>query len=156
MGRAISRTSSATDSTQLAQAHQVNLADSPEAGKAGRNQIRGSLFQSFDTSVFDTAPFALNGQPTTKPDYFQQRFGATLGGPLVIGSLINDPRTFFFLNYTANHSRNPFDAYSTVPTLAERGGDLSGLGRTILDPRTGQSFSGNQIPAARLDRAAQA
>jgi hypothetical protein len=77
------------------------------------------VFQSFDTSALDTAPYPLNGA-ASKPDYLQQRFGATLGGPLVIGKLVNSPRTFFFLNYTGNHSRNPFDAYSTVPSLAER------------------------------------
>jgi hypothetical protein len=124
-------------------------------GRGGRgNQIRGNVFQSFDTSSLDTAPYALNGQ-ATKPDYLQQRFGATLGGPLVIGKLINSPRTFFFLNYTGNHSHNPFDAYSTVPSLAERGGDLSALG-PVLDPATGQPFANNQIPAARIDPAARA
>src|SRR5262249_58413031 len=69
------------------------------------NQIRGSIFQSFDTSHFDAAPFALNGQSTAKPDYLQQRFGATVGGPLAIPKLFNaGQRTFFFLNYTGNHS----------------------------------------------------
>ena len=124
-------------------------------GRGGRgNQIRGSVFQSFDTSSLDTAPYALNGQ-ATKPDYLQQRFGATIGGPLVIGKVINSPRTFFFLNYTGNHSRNPFDAYSNVPSLAERGGDLSALG-PVLDPTTGQPFANGQIPAARVDPAARA
>jgi len=124
-------------------------------GRGGRgNQIRGNVFQSFDTSSLDTAPYALNGQ-TTKPDYLQQRFGATLGGPLVLGKLLNVPRTFFFLNYTGNHSSNPFDAYSTVPSLAERGGDLSALGR-VLDPISGQPFANNQIPVARIDPAARA
>ena len=112
------------------------------------------MFQSFDTSALDTAPYAPNGQ-TTKPDYLQQRFGATIGGPLVIGKLIDSPRTFFFLNYTGNHSRNPFDAYSNVPSLAERAGDLSALG-AVRDPATGQTFANNQIPAARIDPAARA
>ena len=105
--------------------------------------------------ALDTAPFALNGQPTVKPDYFQQRLGATLGGPLVIPHLVNSPRTFFFVNYTGNHSRNPYDAYSTVPTLAERAGDLSAIARTLVDPVTGQPFLDNQLPGARLDPAAQ-
>src|SRR5439155_16829244 len=118
------------------------------------NQIRGSIFQSFDTSALDAAPYALNGQSTPKPEYLQQRFGVTVGGPLVIGKLINSPRTFFFVNYTGNHSRNPYDAYSTVPTLAERNGDLSALGRTIIDPRTGLAFADNQIPCSRIDPAA--
>src|SRR5439155_27218981 len=120
------------------------------------NQIRGSIFQSFDTSALDAAPYALNGQSTPKPEYLQQRFGVTVGGPLVIGKLINSPRTFFFVNYTGNHSRNPYDAYSTVPTLAERNGDLSAIATTVLDPGTGRPFTGNQIPAARLDPSAQA
>ena len=109
-----------------------------------------------DSSALDTAPFALNGQPTVKPDYFQQRFGATLGGPLVIPKVVNSPRTFFFLNYTGNHSRNPYDAYSTVPTLAERAGDLSAFAGTIVDPATGRPFTSNQIPAGRQDPTALA
>src|SRR5581483_443701 len=83
-------------------------------GRGGRgNQIRGALFDSIDTSALDTAPYALNGQPTTKPQYLQQRFGVTVGGPLTIPKIVDNPRTFFFLNYTANHSTNPYDAYST-------------------------------------------
>jgi trimeric autotransporter adhesin len=128
------------------------------AGRGGRgnnNQIRGNVSQNFDTSAFDTAPYALNGT-TTKPNYLQQRFTGTVGGPLVIPKIVDSPRTFFFLNYTGNHSRNPFDQYSTVPTSAERIGDLSELGKTIVDPRTGRTFTGNQIPSTRLDPSAQA
>ncbi len=128
----------------------------PFGGRGGRgNQIRGSVYQSMDSSVLDTAPFALNGQPTIKPDYFQQRLGATLGGPLVVPHIVNSPRTFFFLNYTGNHSRNPYDAYSTVPTLAERGGDLSAIAGAIVDPLTGQPFVNNQIPASRINPTSQ-
>src|SRR6516225_1875274 len=84
-------------------------------GRGGRgNQIRGSVFSSIDTSAFDSPPYPINGQ-TTKPQYLQQRFGANLGGPLSIPHLIDSARTFFFLNYTGNHSSNPYTAYSTVP-----------------------------------------
>ncbi len=125
-------------------------------GRGGRgNQIRGTFFQGVDSSILDAAPFALNGQPTPKPDYLQQRFGATIGGPLVIPKMINSPRTFFFVNYTGNHSSNPYDAYSTVPSAAERAGDLSAIGATIVDPITGQPFLNNQIPSSRLDPATQ-
>jgi len=117
------------------------------------NQIRGSVFQSFDSSSLDAPPFSLNGLPTENPSYFQMRLGATVGGPLVIPGLISSPKTFFFVNYTGNHASNPTDIYSTVPTAAERGGDLSALGRTIVDPSTGKPFAGNQIPASRMDAA---
>jgi hypothetical protein len=97
------------------------------------------VFQSFDTSALDTAPYPLNGA-ASKPDYLQQRFGATLGGPLVIGKLVNSPRTFFFLNYTGNHSRNPFDEYSTVPSLAERAATCRRLAESFsIRSRTSRS-----------------
>jgi hypothetical protein len=124
-------------------------------GRGRGNQIRGTFFQSVDTSALDAAPFALNGQATLKPDYLQQRFGGTVGGPLVIPKVINSPHTFFFVNYTGNHSSNPYDAYSTVPSAAERSGDLSAIGKTIVDPLTGQPFVNNQIPASRLDPTTQ-
>jgi hypothetical protein len=125
-------------------------------GRGGRaQQIRGSVYSSIGSSALDAAPYSLNGQPTPKPEYLQQRIGATLGGPLVIPKVVNSPRTFFFLNYTGNHSRNPFDAYSTVPTVAERGGDLSATGRAVVDPSTGQPFANNRIPSSRIDPAAQ-
>src|SRR5580765_3389075 len=106
------------------------------------NQIRGQAFQSFDTSSLDAAPYALNGHATTKAAYLIQRFGANLGGPLVIPKVIDSPRTFFFLNYTGNHSNNPYDAYSTVPSAAERAGDLTAIG-------------GGIIPASQISPAAQ-
>lgn len=125
-------------------------------GRGGRGQqIRGSLFDSFDTSALDTAPYALNGQATTKPEYLQQRFGVTIGGPLTLGKIVDSPRTFFFLNYTGNHSSNPYDQYSTVPTLAERAGDFSALAIPILDPATHQPFANSQIPASRVDPTSQ-
>ncbi len=126
-------------------------------GRGGRgNQVRGNLSENIASSSLDSGPFALNGQPTVKPQYFQQRMTATLGGPLAIPHLFNaGPRTFFFLNYTGNHSSSPYDQYSTVPTEAERAGNLSALTRTAVDPVTHQPFAGNQIPAALLNPAAQ-
>jgi len=113
------------------------FAGGPFGGRGGRgrgNQIRGQAFASFDSSALDAAPYALNGQPTPKPSYLQQRFGANLGGPLTIPKIVDSPRTFFFLNYTGNHSSNPYDAYATVPTPAERAGDLTAIGGGIIAP----------------------
>ena len=113
------------------------FAGGPFAGRGGRgrgNQIRGQVFASFDSSALDAAPYALNGQPTPKPEYLQQRFGANLGGPLTIPKIVDSPRTFFFLNYTGNHSSNPYDAYATVPTAAERAGDLLAIGGGAIAP----------------------
>ncbi len=51
-----------------------------------------------------------------------------------------------FLTLSGTHSVNPFDEYGTVPTLAERSGDFTGLTTqtgtaiTIYDPHTGLPY----------------
>jgi hypothetical protein len=125
------------------------------------NKPHGSLFYSASDGVFDAKPYSLNGQPTVKPDYLQQRFGGTIGGPLKIPHIYNGgTKTFFFLNYFGNRSDNPYDVFSTVPTLAERAGDFSGATTgsgapvQLFDPTTHLPLLNNQITA--INPAAQA
>ncbi|HYL10772.1 MAG TPA: TonB-dependent receptor, partial [Candidatus Acidoferrales bacterium] len=59
-------------------------------------------------------------------------------------------------NYTGSRSKNPYDTFSTVPTLAERSGDFSnakilsgpnaGAPVVIINPQTHLPFPGNMIP----------
>lgn len=128
-------------------------------GRNGRfniNQPHGAIFYSASDGIFDAKPYSLTGQPTAKPDYLQQRFGATLGGPLNIPHIYKGgTKTFFFANYTGNRSTNPYDVFSTVPTPAERSGDFSQtLVRTgpntgqpvqLFDPITHLPIAGNRI-----------
>jgi len=103
----------------------------------------------------------LTGQPTTKPSYAQNRFGGAIGGPLNIPHIYRGgTKTFFFVNYNGSHSDNPFDAFSTVPTVLERAGNFSRA--TILThdstgalvsapvqifvPGTNTQFANNTIP----------
>ena len=134
-------------------------------GRFNINQPHGSLYYSVGDSIFNAAPYSLTGQPTTKPDYFQNRFGGNIGGPLNIPKIYKGgDKTFYFVNYTGNVSRNPFDQFATVPTLAERNGDFSsttirsgpnsGLPVQIFDPTTGAPFANNMIPASRINSAA--
>ncbi len=137
-------------------------------GRGGRfniNKPHGALFYSVDDSTFDAKPYSLTGAATPKADYRQQRFGATLGGPLKIPHIYDGgTKTFFFLNYFGNRAENPYDVFSTVPTLAERNGDFSqtrvrsgphaGLPVQIFDPATGQPFANNQIPSNLINPAA--
>jgi trimeric autotransporter adhesin len=127
-------------------------------GGFGRSdRIQGSVFYGAAGSPFDARPYSLNGQPTQKPEYFQNRFGATLGGPLKIPGIYDGTsRTSFNLSYSGARTHNPYDAYSTVPTEAEREGDLSGLDATVYDPTTGEPFPDNVIPAGRISPTARA
>jgi hypothetical protein len=121
------------------------------------NRVQGSVYYNAAGSPFDARPFSLNGQPTAKADYFQNRYGLTLGGPVKIPHVYDgSARTSFALNYAGSHTRSPYDAYSTVPTDEERAGDLSATGRAIYDPRTGLPFADATIPLGRIDPAARA
>jgi hypothetical protein len=121
------------------------------------NRLQGSVYYSAAGSPFDARPFSLNGQPTEKASYFQNRYGATLGGPFKIPGLYDGTsRTSFFVSYSGAHTSNPYDAYSTVPTADERAGDFSTLGQVVYDPLTGRPFPGNLIPAGRIDPSARA
>jgi hypothetical protein len=90
------------------------------------NRLHGSLHYTSDNSALDATPYSLTGQPNSKPSYQQNTFGATIGGPFAIPKLYKgDGKTFIFVNYNGARSRNPFDAFSTVPTLEERQGNFS-------------------------------
>jgi trimeric autotransporter adhesin len=96
------------------------------------NKPHGSIFYTYGGSGLDAKPFSLNGQPQEKADYNQNRFGATIGGPLNIPHIYKGgTKTFIFGNYTGSRGTNPFNAFSTVPTLAERNGSFSGQQVTI-------------------------
>ncbi|MDP8988794.1 MAG: TonB-dependent receptor [Acidobacteriota bacterium] len=112
---------------------------------AGQNQIRGSIFYTVDNSVTDASPFSLNGESNTKAPYAQNKFGFNLGGPLEIPKLFRAENTFFIINYNGSLGRNGMNLTSTVPTLAERAGDFSGISTVIYNPATGLPFPGNRI-----------
>ncbi|HEU5336230.1 MAG TPA: TonB-dependent receptor [Terriglobales bacterium] len=130
------------------------------------NRPHGTLFYNLGDAALDAAPYSLTGAPVSKAGYVQHRFGGGLGGPLVIPRVYNGAsKTFFFASYTGLRSTDPYDAFSTVPTLDERNGNFShtmltsganaGSPVTIINPLTGQPFAGGVIPQAQIDTAAR-
>ena len=125
------------------------------------NRPRGNISYTLGDSAFDAAPYSLTGQPAAKPSYNQNRISATIGGPLKIPKLVSSPNTNYTFTYNGTRLRNPYDAFSTVPTLAERQGDFSqtlarngiGAGNSIqvFDPGTHAPFPSNTIPAAMIN-----
>ncbi len=127
-----------------------------------RNQIRGQASFQLTNSALNAKPFSLNGLDIPQAAYAQSRFSVILGGPLLIPKLVKDPSTQIFLSYFGTRSRTPQLFVETVPTLAERGGNFSqavqSLGTTatsvpveVFDPANRQPFTGNTIPASRLN-----
>jgi hypothetical protein len=117
-------------------------------GRLGRgfnvNQPHGNVYFYDDTSVLDARPYALNGAALPKADYNQLHFGAYVGGPLNIPKIFNGGnKTFFFGGWSGTRGSSPSDVFSTVPTMAERGGNFSALATPIFNPATGQQFQFN-------------
>ncbi len=90
------------------------------------NQPHGVLYFTDDNANLDARPFSLTGVPTPQAYYNQARFGANVGGPLNIPKIFHGGnKWFFFGGWNGSRGSNPYDAFSTVPTQAERNGDFS-------------------------------
>ena len=86
-------------------------------GRYNFDRPHGSIYYMAGDSSLNAAPFSLSGTPQPKPSYEQNRFGGSIGGPLIIPKIYNGgQKTFFFVNYNGTRSETPFDSYATVPT----------------------------------------
>ncbi len=121
-------------------------------GRLGRgfniNQPHGFLYFSDDDASFDAKPYSLTGIQSAKASYNFARFGANAGGPLNIPHIFNGGnKWFFFAGWNGSRGSTPYDAYSTVPTAAERAGNFSGATYSdgspaqVFNPLTGTQFS---------------
>ena len=121
------------------------------------NHPHGSIYYGIGDSALNAAPYSLTGEPAVQPSYVQNSFGASIGGPLNIPKIYHGgTKTFFFVNYNGKRGSNPFDQFSTVPTLLERQGNFSQTTYTfgkqagqpveIFNPATNSPFLNNTIP----------
>jgi trimeric autotransporter adhesin len=119
-------------------------------------QPHGAVFYQGGNGALDATSFSLTGAPVVKPAYSSNRFGVSFtGSPSIPGVVKASTKQFIFFNATGQRNITPSNLYGTVPTLAERGGDFSGLTQTVggvatqvtlYDPATGQPFANNKIP----------
>ena len=121
--------------------------------------IHGSAYLTVGNSIVNALPYSLTGQEIAQPSYGSARFGFSAGGPLAFPKLIHSDKTFFFLNYTGQATRQPYTNFATVPTTLQDQGNfsqtLSTTGQVVIyDPTTHLPFPGNIIPTSRLDPAA--
>ena len=129
------------------------------AGGFGRrgfdsNRPHGSLYYGVGDSALNASPFAITGQPTEKPAYVQNSFGGSVGGPLNIPHIYHGgSKTFYFINFNGKHGDNPFDQFSTVPTVLERQGNFSqttysptGAPVQIFNPATNTAYPNATLP----------
>ncbi|HTS06359.1 MAG TPA: TonB-dependent receptor [Candidatus Eisenbacteria bacterium] len=121
------------------------------------NHPHGSVYYGASDSALNAAPYSLTGAPVIKPEYMRSSFGGSVGGPLNIPRIYHGgTKTFFFANYNGRRGSNPFDQFSTVPTMLERQGNFSQTTNTtgpqtgqlvkIINPATGNQFPNNTLP----------
>jgi outer membrane receptor protein involved in Fe transport len=128
--------------------------------RQGTNEFHGSLYEYLRNSVLDARNFFDAPQ---KPPLIRNQFGFSFGGPVVHG------KTYFFAATDFLRGKQGLSRYATVPTLLERGGDLSALCQTgftnglcnpappgsnlsavqVRDP-AGNAFLGDIIPATSI------
>src|SRR5579864_8973185 len=126
--------------------------------RSGTNSYHGSLFELLRNNDFDARNF-FNVVGTPQPEYHQNQFGGSMGGPIVHN------KVFFFADYEGYRKlQGTTTSVNTVPTIAERGGNFSGIPQVIYDPATlvaapGTAsgftrlpFDGNMIPMSRWDK----
>ena len=83
--------------------------------RAQVNRVRGNIFESYGNSALNALPFPLNvAGETPEIPYYQEQFGVSIGGPLVIPKIYHgQDKTSFFINYNLQRNRSPFDILST-------------------------------------------
>jgi len=86
--------------------------------KSGTNQWHGDLYEFFRNKVLNANNYCLTGVeglPCTKPQFNQNQFGGTFGGPII------KDRTFFFVSYEGRRVRQGLLSPAvTVPSSQER------------------------------------
>jgi len=120
--------------------------------KAGGNDIHGAIFATHRNNAIGLAR-ARQDFYVKPPHLVRNEFGASVGAPIYLPKMYNGKnRTFFFVAYEAYRNLSAGTTSTTMPTMAMRQGDFSGLidsaGREIAlyDP-----WSTQYVPASGVD-----
>src|ERR1700691_568371 len=89
--------------------------------KSGTNSFHGSVYEFFRNDVLNAHPFTF--EPSPKPDFKQNQFGGTFGGP------IKKDKTFFFGSYEGRRIvQGIVSQQVNVPTANELAGNFGSSG----------------------------
>ncbi|HEY9430213.1 MAG TPA: TonB-dependent receptor [Blastocatellia bacterium] len=104
--------------------------------RSGSNEIHGNVYEFLRNDNLDARKFF----DAQKPEFRRNQFGATAGGPIISG------KAFFFGAYEGLREAKGITLFGAVMDTRLLTGDLSSISTTIIDPMTGQPFTGNRIP----------
>jgi Carboxypeptidase regulatory-like domain/TonB dependent receptor len=94
--------------------------------RSGTDHIHGTVFEYLRNSWMDASPFF---QPalTAKPQFIQNQYGATVGGPIIKN------RTFLFFAWQSSRIDDASPQLAVVPTASQLQGNFAS---TIYNPAT--------------------
>jgi len=91
-------------------------------------QPHGAVFWIGSNSALNAESFALRGQAQQQPPSGSNRFGITfMSAPYIPGHTKPSGKDTVFLTLSGTRASTPSDQYATVPTEAEREGNIAGL-----------------------------
>ena len=108
--------------------------------RSGANDFHGSVYDFLRNTSLNATGFF---KPTRgqKPVLIQNQFGGTIGGPII------KEKTFFFFDYEGFRRITHSLQFATVPTAAQRNGQL---GAPVRNPFTGVVYQDGNIPANEI------
>jgi len=113
------------------------------------NAWHGSIGYNGSNSALDAIPFSVTGRPVAKPPSDTNTLVASFTGTPYIPRLTTpNPKQFVFLSVQETRNKRSSIAQDTVPTLAQRYGDLTpafqaqpfSAGQLVYSPKTGQPY----------------
>lgn len=130
--------------------------------KSGTNALHGQLYEANEDNSVAGVARQRQSTSNTPPFLVLNLFGGSVGGPVILPKIYNGKnRTFFFFDASQYYLRQLTSISTSVPTVANRNGDFSGLTNanlqkiTLYNPYTTGSaannylrtpFPNNQIP----------
>ncbi len=137
--------------------------------KSGGSKIHGDAWEFLRNSALDAANFFDNFANEEKPEYRQNQYGLTIGGPVMLpGYDGRKKHTYFFGYWEGYRYSQGFTEFSNVPTASELSGNFSDLltgaqatangqplvddlGRPVMVGAIYNPYSGRNVTAGQVD-----
>ncbi len=123
--------------------------------KSGTRDLHGGVYYFLRNEDLNANEWLNNRNGLPRPQYRFNNPGYFIGGPVLFPKWNfnrNRDKLFFFWSQDYLPLTIPSGAGNyTFPTAAERTGDFSKSGTTIIDPITHAAFPGNIVPPSRID-----
>ncbi len=133
--------------------------------KSGTNRFRGDLWEYFRNEALNANDYFNNLHNVRRPEYRQNQFGGTIGGPVLLPHYNGRDRTFFFFDYQRTPLVTSTSFTDTIPTVSMQtsnftnvqdlitynsGTATDALGRvfphgTVLDPATTRALAAGAV-----------